>query len=124
VAQDEWDGIDRRSLEARMGQIEREMSAYAVLLQRHNDILAKIEKKLDEPARIPEWIAASVAAMALFGGILYSAFIAPLDNRLEHMQRQTETLGERVTTNKQLFLEVLHDAREESRNSVPAEPVN
>jgi len=124
VAQDEWDGIDRRSLEARMGQIEREMSAYAVLLERHNDILAKIEKKLDEPARIPEWIAASVAAMALFGGILYAAFIAPLDNRLEHMQRQTELLGERITTNKQLFLEILHDAREENRNSVPAEPVN
>lgn len=124
MTQDGWDGSEQRSIEARIGHLEREMAAYTVLLQRHNDILAKIEKKLDEPARIPEWIAATVSAMALFGGILYAAFIAPLDNRLDSMQRQAEILGGRVTTNKQLFLEVLHDVREESRNSVPAEPVN
>lgn len=121
---EEWDGIDRRSIEERLRHLEREMAAYVVLLQRHTDVLAKIEKKLEAPARIPEWIAASVTSLALFGGILYAAFIAPLDTRLAHIDNKIDMMDKRITTNKKLFIEVLREHKAASVDAKPAEPIN
>jgi len=76
------DAEERLSLERRIGHLEREISASGALLTRNTQILDDIRTALNEPKRYPEWIAAAIAVLVLCGTLLYTAYIAPLEERM------------------------------------------
>lgn len=83
------DDSELDAMDTRLRQVERDYAALQVLMARNTEIVDDIRKALNKPepkANIPSWIAAIVTASFAFGGLLYTAFIAPLEDRVTHIE--------------------------------------
>jgi hypothetical protein len=76
------DANERLSIERRMGHLERTMASQDALLRRNTEILDEIRQYINKPTNWPEWIAAAVAVLVLSGTLLYTAYIKPLEERV------------------------------------------
>jgi hypothetical protein len=87
---------ERISIEKRMGHMERELATHSALVKRNAEILDDIRKYINEPKRLPEWIAAMVAVLGGSGALLYAAYIAPLEGRVDRVEGRLEILDNAV----------------------------
>lgn len=87
---------ERISIEKRMGHMERELATHSALVKRNAEILDDIRKYINEPKRLPEWIAAMVAVLGGSGALLYAAYIAPLEGRVGRVEGRLEILDNAV----------------------------
>ena len=83
------DAEERISLERRMGHLERSLASQDALLRRNSEILDDIRNYLNKPTNWAEWIGATVAVLLLSGTLLYTAYIKPLEGRLESIYGYT-----------------------------------
>ena len=67
-----------RTLEVKQGELNS-------LIARNSEILDDIRRYLNKPMNIPAWIGACIAVLGLVGGILYTAYIAPLENEVTRL---------------------------------------
>ena len=70
---------ERRSLERRIGHLEREMAAHSVLLSRNTEILDDIRGHLNKPTNWAEWLMAALASASAVGGLIWAFFVQPLE---------------------------------------------
>lgn len=87
---------ERVGIEKRMGHMERELATHSALVKRNAEILDDIRKYINEPKRYPEWIGAMLAVLGGAGAVLYAAYIAPLEGRVNRVEGQLEILDNAV----------------------------
>jgi len=87
---------ERITIEKRMGYMERELATHSALVQRNAEILDDIRKYINAPKRLPEWIAALAAVLGGSGAMLYAAYIAPLEGRVDRVEYEVQLLDNAV----------------------------
>lgn len=110
------DAEDRLSIERKMGHLERSIATQDVLLRRNSEILDEIRQYLNTPTNWAERIAAGTAVLLLAGGILYTAYIKPLEDRIDH-------LGEKIIENA-AHIRAVGDYSRETRGIVDVHTSN
>jgi hypothetical protein len=104
------DAEERISMERRMGQLEKQLATYDVLLRRNSEILDEIRVYMNKPTAWPEGIAATVSVLLVCGALLYTAYIKPLE-------RQVEDLAE-VGVQNAAYVRSIGDYAKETRGLV------
>lgn len=87
---------ERLTIEKRMSHMERELATHSALVKRNAEILDDIRKCLNAPRRTPEWIAAMLGVLMCSGGILYSAYIAPLEGRMARAEADIRVIDNAI----------------------------
>jgi len=77
---------ERISLERRLGQLEKSIATYDALLRRNTEILDEIRAYINKPTNWAEWLVAAVSILALAGTLLYTAYIKPLEERVDYIK--------------------------------------
>ena len=81
-------------LERRIRHLEREFAQVQVLLGMQANTINEIRDAINSirdamkptPVNIPAWIGATIGTLSLFGGLLYTAFIAPLGTEISSIK--------------------------------------
>lgn len=107
---------DKISIERRMGHLEKSIATQDVLLRRNTEILDEIRQHLNRPTNWAERVAAGTAVLLLAGGILYTAYIKPLDQRID-------ILGEKIIENA-AYLRSIGDYSRETRGILDVHTAN
>lgn len=82
-------------LERRIRHLEREFAQVQVMLGMQSTTITEIRDTVTglrndmqpKPVNIPSWIGAVIGVLSLMGMLLYTAFIAPVEGRLDLLER-------------------------------------
>lgn len=97
-------------LEKRMRHLEQELASFSVLLSRNSEILDDIRTHLNRPVNWPAWIGTAVTTLTLFGGLIYTAYIRPLEVRVNEIDR--------VSKDNRLLIHSAESHVKENRNRI------
>lgn len=76
----------------RLREVEREMAQVVVMLNTQQELLKQINDKVNAPINLPAWLSALVGVVVVFGGLLYTAFISPLDTRVDYLEDELKAI--------------------------------
>lgn len=79
---------ERISIERRLGYLERTMASQDALLRRNTEILDEIRQYMNKPTNWAEWLVAAVSVLLLAGTLLYTAYIKPLEERVDYIKEE------------------------------------
>lgn len=82
--------LEVTDLDRRIRHLEREVAQMSVLIARNAEILDDIRNLINKPVNYPAWIAVAIASLTMVGGVMYAAYIAPLDHRLYSVEKELQ----------------------------------
>lgn len=77
------------TFDERLRDMEVEVGQLKTSLDRNTQILDDIRSHLNKPINYPAWAGAFVAVVGLIGGLLYTAYISPLERDVERLEAIT-----------------------------------
>lgn len=73
-------------LDGRLRDVEVQVAHMDGTVERNAEIMDDIRAYINKPTNWPAWLGAACGAAVIVGGLMYTAYIYPLEHRLEQLE--------------------------------------
>jgi len=107
---------ERRSVERRISQLEQQLAVHNALLNKNTEALREITRTMNARINYPAWIASGFAIFSMFGGLLYLAYIKPVQDGIEDVKK--------ISIENRSYLRDIGDYTKETRGIIDGHIAN
>jgi len=107
---------ERRSVERRIAQLEQNLAVHSAILEKNTACMEGMRSDINRPINYPAWIASAFATFSMFGGLLYLAYIKPVQDGIQDVKE--------ISVENRSYLRNIGDYAKETRGIIDGHIAN